>query len=294
MTRAVQRAGYRVGTFVFVALMYAHAAFSGVAVAYAGSYVVQSDGLNTTTQQAQISHRVANEDKIRFAVAEWPPMVTETMANFGKHAHRVTEIFAAMGYRVQFDFLSWQRSYELTKRGEYVGTFPWLSTPERARDFLVPRYPVAQAYQRGFYRKSRFPGGLDVTRFEDLRTLGLRPVGIASYWQENEFIKLGIEAEIVANPESAWRFLDAGRADILFEEEEVGWLDLMRNLGPDATQAYAITEPITTDSMFILISRNHPDGPRLQAEFEAFMDTPRGQLMCVRWDICETHIAEHN
>ncbi len=258
------------------------------------SVFITLNDLRAEQGAAEKSSSKSSSSEVVFAVGEWPPMVTETMADFGKHARRVTEIFNAMGYHVKFDFLSWPQSMELTRRGEYVGTFPWLKTPDRARDFLVPRYPIAQSYQKGFYKKTRFPQGLDVNRFEDLLTLGVRPVAIASYWQKDEFIRLGIEADIVANPESAWRFLDAGRADILFEEEEVGWLDLIRILGPDATQTFVTTQPVTTDPLFLLFSSNHPDGPRLKRKFEAFMDTAKGQSICARWHICEMDVAEHN
>ncbi|MFV1850021.1 MAG: substrate-binding periplasmic protein [Thalassospira sp.] len=230
--------------------------------------------------------------EIRFAVAEWPPMVTETMANFGKHSHRVTEIFARMGYRVEFVFLSWPRAFELTRRGYYVGTFSWVRTEDREGAFLIPRYPIAEARQVGFYKKPRFPDGLDVDELEDIRDFGLRPVGVASYWHEEAFNNLGIEAEIVANTESAWRFLDAGRADILFEEEEVGWLDLTNILGAEVARTFATTAPVTTENMYILFSRNHVDGARLQQAYDDFMESEEGQEMCGRWSICETSHAQ--
>jgi len=132
------------------------------------------------------------ENEIELAVAEWPPMVSENMVGFGKHAQRVTEIFSAMGYRVKFVFLSWPRSFELTKQGAYVATFPWLKTAERDHDFLIPNHAIAQAHHKGFYKASLFPNGLDLQNFDDPLLLGLRPVVVASYWQEQEFKRRGI------------------------------------------------------------------------------------------------------
>lgn len=229
--------------------------------------------------------------EIQFAVGEWPPMVTETMSNFGKHSERVRQVFKAMGYRAKFVFLSWQRSFELTRRGDYVATFSWLSNEERVEQFHVPKHLIAHAHQKGFYKKSRFPEGLDVDSFEDLIKLGLRPVGVASYWYESEFSKRSIQAEFAANTESAWRFLDAERADILFEEEEVGWMDMASFLGEDVVEGYATTAPLTTNDMFILFSRNHPHGRRLQEEFDAFMMSDQGKAMCRQWSICEADVV---
>ncbi|MBX2831133.1 MAG: transporter substrate-binding domain-containing protein [Rhodospirillales bacterium] len=226
------------------------------------------------------------ENEIEFAVAEWPPMVSEDMVGFGKHAQRVMEIFSAMGYRVKFVFLSWPRSFELTKQGTYVATFPWLRTAERERDFLISKHAIAQAHHKGFYKASLFPNGLDLKSFDDSILLGLRPVVVASYWQELEFKKRGIEAEIVTSPEAAWRFLEAGRGDIMFEEEEVGWHDLKRIFSDEVVKTFATTEAITTDMLHILISRKHPDGLDLLRAFDAFMDSPDGQKMCQKWSFC--------
>ena len=232
-----------------------------------------------------------NGKEIRVAVGEWPPMVSETLPEFGKHALRFQTIFEAMGYQVRFVFVPWQRAYEQTRHGVYVATFPWLSTEERYEDFYVPRYPIAQAYQKGFYKPARFPNGVDLSRLADVALLGLRPVGVASYWYEDAFRKLGIAADIVTNSESAWRFLDADRADIMFEEEEVGWYDLERLLGANAVKNYATTKPVTTRNMFILFSHHHPQGKQLMQAFDAFMASEKGQEICKQWSICTPDIT---
>ncbi|WP_033069902.1 hypothetical protein [Thalassospira australica] len=225
--------------------------------------------------------------EVLFAVAEWPPLVTEDVDNFGRWSERVTEIFARMGYEARFDFLSWPRAMELTRRGEYIATFPWLKTEERAEEFHIPRYAMARALHKGFYKKSRFPDGLDINGFDDVAKLGLHAVGIASYWHKEEFNKHNINGAIVANSGSAWRFLDAGRADILFEEEEVGWFDLTNVLGAEAAETYATTDAVPSSSMFILFSRNHPDGEILKAAFDDLMGSDPGREMCQEWLTCD-------
>ena len=141
----------------------------------------------------------AQKPEVLFAVGEWPPMITENAAGYGIHTKRVTEVFEAMGYRVRYVFVSWRRAYEQTIAGQYAATFSWIWTDERAAEVLYPRYPIARARQIGFYRKDRFPVGLDVNAIADIAPLGLRPVGVASYWYEVEFRRLGIQAEIVTH-----------------------------------------------------------------------------------------------
>ncbi len=224
--------------------------------------------------------------EVVFAVGEWAPMIGENIENFGIHSKRVMDVFKAMGYRVRLEFLPWQRAYEQTRQGIYVGTFSWLSTADRAAVFYVPDHPIARAYQKAFYKKSRFPGGLDLSSLRDIATLGLRPVGVGSYWYEEAYKRLGIDADIVTNPESAWRFLNAGRADVFVEEEEVGRSDMVHFLGDEAATLYGASEPIKTDDMFILFSRQHPDGKRLWEEFDRYMASDAGQELCHKWHAC--------
>lgn len=225
--------------------------------------------------------------EVLFAIGEWPPMITENAAGYGIHTKRVTEVFEALGYRVRYVFVPWRRAYEQTIAGEYAGTFSWIWTEERAAEAFYPRYPIANAHQKGFYRKDRFPAGLDIAEIADLGPLGLRPVGVASYWYEVEFRRQGIPVDIVTTSEAAWRFLDAGRADIYIEEEEVGLMDMARVLGEDALTRYEMTDPVQSDKMFILFSRKNPQGAVLRDAFDGFLDTPEGRAMCRGWGVCE-------
>lgn len=240
----------------------------------------------TVVAIAGIGKSHAQRDTVVFAVGEWPPMIAEDAPDFGEHSRRVSAIFQGMGYEVKFAFLSWQRAYEQTRRGDYVATFSWVWAEDRPEKFLMPTHPIAQAYQKGFYKPARFPNGLELRQLDEIRLFGLHAVGVATYWHEATFEELGIDADIVANAESAWRFLNADRADIFVEEEQVGWADLENFLGSEVMEEYATTAPLRTDDMFILFSRNHPDGPRLHAAFDAFMATDAGRDICQQWAGC--------
>ncbi len=255
------------------------AAVSVVAPGLSGA-VAQEAGKTAETS-------VEKQPEVLFAIGEWPPMITENAAGYGIHTKRVTEVFEALGYRVRYIFVPWRRAYEQTIAGEYAGTFSWIWTDERAAEAFYPRYPIANAHQKGFYRKDMFPAGLDIDEIADLGPLGLRPVGVASYWYEVEFRRQGIPVDIVTTSEAAWRFLDAGRADIYIEEEEVGLLDMARVLGEDALTRYEMTDPVQSDKMFILFSRKNPQGAVLRDAFDGFLDTPEGRAMCRGWGVCE-------
>ena len=228
----------------------------------------------------------ASSREIVFAVGNWAPMVGENAEGFGIHSKRVIAVFKAMGYHPRLEFMPWRRAYELTRRGEYAATFSWVQSFDRGEQFYIPDHPIAQSNQTFFYKKSRFPNGLDLTSLSDLADFGLRPVGVASYWYEEAYEYLGIPADMVTNPESAWRFLDANRADVFLEEEEVGKRDMAAYLGPDAQERFVISEPVKTDDMFVFFSRQHPDGWSLATAFDAFLETEEGLALCRQWRAC--------
>ena len=221
-----------------------------------------------------------------FAVGERAPFITERQPGYGLYAERVKTVFEKLGYRVRFDFMPWRRAYEQTRSGEYAATFAWIWNELRGREVLYPRYPIAQAWQKGFYKKSNFPEGMPVYHILDAEAVGMRIVGVSGYWYEETLQRSGIRAEMVATPDSAWRFLHSGRADIYFEEESVGWSDLERVLGADMLDQYATTNAVQREDMFILFSRHHPMGEELRDQFDSFFDTAVGQGMCQAWTVC--------
>ncbi len=231
--------------------------------------------------------------EILFAVGEWPPMIAENAIGYGILARRVSAVFEAMGYQVRYEFLPWQRAYQNTQRGEYAATFPWVWSDQRDKQVLFPRHPIARTRQKGFYKKSRFPDGLQIDDVADIKSLGLLPVGVASYWYEGVFRNHHIQPEIVTTSGAAWRFLEADRADIYFEEEDVGWFDIARILGDYAPERYATTGPVLSENMFVLFSRSHPEGVMLRDAFDAFMETPKGHDLCKQWDMCERAVKNH-
>ncbi|MCL6416558.1 ABC transporter substrate-binding protein [Aestuariirhabdus sp. Z084] len=82
------------------------------------------------------------EERVRLAVGEWPPYVSQTLPHYGFASHLTTEAFAAVGVTVQYDFFPWKRAFEYARRGQgltvgvWHGTLPWVYSEARADDFL--------------------------------------------------------------------------------------------------------------------------------------------------------------
>lgn len=67
---------------------------------------------------------------------EYAPYVTSLMPNGGYDTQLVREIFTEQGYKIEFDILPWTRGYAETATGAYIGTFPYVKTVEREKEFL--------------------------------------------------------------------------------------------------------------------------------------------------------------
>lgn len=202
---------------------------------------------------------MAGANTLVLATGEWAPFIGAKEPGNGLHSKIISKIAAKMGYEVQFDYMNWKRAYELTKKGDYIASFTWSDTPARRGEVLYPVNELALSKEVGFYKKSKFPEGLNVKSLEDIKSQGLEPVGIASYWYEKVYKEVGIKAHTVADANVAWKFLDKGRADILVENIDVGKAAINSLLGAGKDAEFGMTEPVKSQKMYLVFSKNHPD-----------------------------------
>ncbi|POF32892.1 substrate-binding periplasmic protein [Roseibium marinum] len=216
----------------------------------------------------------ANSETFTFAVGDWPPFTSRDAPGFGMHAQKVTETFRAAGHDVRFEFLPWLRSFEMTRHGTLPATFSWIFEKERAEDFIYPETPIALASFVYFYRKDRFPAGLQALSFEEVAARGLTVVGIPGYWYQAPLEKAGVLFQAVPEEEQAWNMLARGRADLYIEIDRVGRAH-SRAVLDDAAESIAMSEPIRVYPLYILFSKTHPDGARMKNIWDAQADPAR-------------------
>jgi len=216
-------------------------------------------------------------DEIRFAAGEWAPFISKDLPGFGPHAKRVSLIFEEAGFKATYKFFPWNRSYNLVKNGQYVATFSWFRTPERETEMLFPKNPITITSNVLFFKKERFPDGLVFKSYEDLAQKGLKIVGVTSYWYEAGLKKAGADSHFVSRSELAWKILASDRADIIIDELSVGQMDIKKYLGADAVLAYAHTNPVAQDPMYILFSKVHPRARELMEKYDAAYEKLKSQ-----------------
>ncbi|MBN9673178.1 substrate-binding periplasmic protein [Roseibium aggregatum] len=211
----------------------------------------------------------AKAETFTFAVGEWPPFVARDSAGFGSHAEAVTQAFRKAGHNVRFEFLPWLRSLETTRHGSIPASFSWAFVEDRQKDFLYPETPLGEARDVYFYRKDRFPEGLEPLSFKELRTRGLTVVGISGYWYEAALRKEGVVFQGVATEEQAWTMLRHERADIFIENDVVGQAHSREVLREEAGLIQG-SRPIRIVPLYILFSKAHPDGRRMLEIWDEF------------------------
>ena len=207
-------------------------------------------------------------ETVVFATGEWAPFIGETLPEYGLHPQIITKVFTKMGYDVKFDFMPWKRVYQLTKKGDYIATFTWSKTPERAEEMFFPKNELSLSKEVAFYKKSKFPDGLTLSGLGDIKTKNLKVVGIASYWYEKALKDLGIKVHIVSTGDLAWKMLNGGRADIMIENYDVGNAESQAYLGQGKNAEFGITEPLKTQQMYLVFSRVHPKAKEVMAKYD--------------------------
>jgi len=211
----------------------------------------------------------ARAETFTFAVGEWPPFISKDAPGFGSHVENVVKAFKKAGHDVRFEFLPWRRSLEMARHGTFPATFSWAFAEERQTDFLYPQTPIDDARDVYFYRKDRFPEGLEPLSFKELKTRGLTVVGISGYWYETALKEKGVLFQSVATEEQAWAMLQHGRADIFIENDVVGRAH-SREFLKDQAGLVAGSRPIRIVPLYILFSKSHPDGGRMLEIWEKF------------------------
>lgn len=71
------------------------------------------------------------------ASGEWPPFSGTGIGEFqdGLGLAIVTSAFKTVGWKTQYEFMSWQDAYMQTKSGNYKASGIWFKSPERATEF---------------------------------------------------------------------------------------------------------------------------------------------------------------
>lgn len=166
------------------------------------------------------SHHLKSEEVLKFAVGEFKPLVGKNYSDMGTVTKKIDLVLREMGVKGKYSFYPWGRSYKEVLIGRSFGTFPWLKTPEREAKFFFNTIAIGSNDYALFYKKSKFPDGLKVKTWQDLKKYSIGCVNSYSYL--SDFERENIQCILVSQEKQSWAMLKADRIQVFIQNTLVG------------------------------------------------------------------------
>lgn len=194
-----------------------------------------------------------------------PPYTDEHQPDGGSATRLVKAALENLGYSVKLEWLPWRRGFELTKKGSFQATFPYLRTAAREADF----YYSDAIYSDDSFLWSRREDHFTADQPQRLvgRTICV-PQGYASplvdWLQDHDML-----AKVtISHPDSVEKCVDmlaAGRVDALSgQEEEIGTLARPRDLGDRIIHDQ---RPLARLQFYVIFPKADPNSAALARNF---------------------------
>jgi ABC-type amino acid transport/signal transduction systems, periplasmic component/domain len=170
------------------------------------------------------------QQSISVTVGEWPPYVSQNLADYGIAPRITAAAFKAVGVEASFVFLPWMRAFEKAKDGEYDATLLWVRTAEREKDFVFSDI-VITGKAVFFHLKSK---PFAWKTMSDLVGLNIGGLTSGSYPWFDTAIHAGIKLKMDRADDEVTNFkkLLGGRIDILSLDQLTGTSVLEKNFSP--------------------------------------------------------------
>jgi polar amino acid transport system substrate-binding protein len=206
---------------------------------------------------------------VRLAGGEWSPYFGEKLDHRGCDAWLITEAFALKGYRVEYGFFPWARSYSLASDGSWDGTPEWADTPDHRKLFYLSDAYISNQKWMFMYRKDK---PFDWKMLDDLQG---KVIGLTSgYVYSDAFLQLRTDPKTVfeeaASDEANIHKLLAGRIDVFPVEEQVGKSILRDSFTQEERDQLAFHPTSFQDfKPYLLLSKAIPGNKELMDQFNA-------------------------
>lgn len=196
------------------------------------------------------------------ATGDYPPFVGFNLPDGGVTAAIVKAAFKDQGVETELAYLPWKRGFIETGHGQYVGTFPYLRTPEREVEFVYSQ-PIYSDQFRLFVRRDS-----DVENNWHKKTLcvplGYDTTQIGTFTQAH-----AISIETPPAISNCFKMLDIGRVDAVWVSELVGAETVASTLGKNANVRRLDLVLVGAVDYFLIVSRKLPNAQAWVNRFNA-------------------------
>ena len=206
-----------------------------------------------------------NIKTIELVTAEnYLPFTGKSLPAGGLATELVDAAFWAVDLKVNVTWTAWKRAVSKTLSGQFVGTFPYMETPERLKDFIFsnPIYTM-NSY---FYVRANS----DITAATDAALKGKRLCRPIGYGMEPAIQKL-IDSKIlvVTTPQSqeiCFKLLKQKRVDVVVETELIAENTIKKSIGSSAG-IVRLSEPVGSISLGLMTAKESPIGQKAVEKF---------------------------
>ncbi|MFO7727443.1 MAG: transporter substrate-binding domain-containing protein, partial [Desulfonatronovibrio sp.] len=190
---------------------------------------------------------------------DYKPFTDQTLPQGGMITEIVDQVFQKMGYQAEIEFHSWSRGYTLSEEGAFLGTFPYVQTPERMESFYFsdPIYTITTLF---FVRNDT---DLSFVHDSDLQGLtACKPLGYHLRDIQDFLNKDFIEVRRPNTMESCFKMLRRGRVDLVPINEHVGW-EVVRKIAGEKDMFKVLEKPLLETGLHFIVTRKNPQGQNI-------------------------------
>ncbi len=230
---------------------------------------------------AQAQNQTGQSTIVTFAIGDgYAPFIDSALPEGGWHTALIMRVYASLGHSVQIERVPWKRALDLAGRGEVLGSFSYVPTPERQQAFLYSR-PLSQVVRRIFVSPSadwQFDG-LDslIGRRACMELGSANPVEVATLIQNGK-----IALDQPHDMASCARMVARNRSDFFIFNEYAG-LAAIRAANLTSNDIIMAPKPVSIATQHLLISRTLPDAQnqidRFNAALASFETTADYQVL---------------
>ncbi len=197
---------------------------------------------------------------------DYAPYADSKLPEGGMTTELVKHAFAAVKTEIKIEWRPWARGLDETRHGVFVGTFPYLKTPEREKDFLYSDVLV-KIQDRAFIKAGNHK--FDFNNIPSLAgTTICLPLGWTTSPRLNDMIRDGqIKVNRPRDISLCVKIVGLGRADYFVTDEIQGLAALKTGGLPLGSVVMAESAPLADNSLYLIVGKVLPGGKELLENF---------------------------
>jgi len=205
---------------------------------------------------------------------DYAPYADSKLPEGGMTTDIVKKALAAVKIEAKIEWQPWARGFEETKTGGFAGTFPYLKTAEREKDFVYSAV-VVSIQDHAFIKAGN--KNLDFANVASLAgsTMCL-PLGWAPTPKLAEMVKSGqIKSTTPKDVSTCVKMVEAGRADYFVTDEAQGTAALKSGGVAAGAVVKAAGAPLADNSLYLIAGKSSPTSKDLIANFNKGLEAIR-------------------